>query len=732
MIARTRCLALRAVCGIRRTQWSRPVGRRRRPPPRLEKNVEHDTWKISRSSQQLHISVRKSMIRYMLRAGIIAPTPEVVRKDKPRRHSLEAVEVAAMLESTAYDEANAAREAKAALEEEVEELRAEVRAARDAEAETCRRLETDLVALRAELGDDARRALTAQLSHTTRERDEARGSLAAAEKEASCLRDAKARLRDELSAAERRATELEGYESALADKDKAITQRDAWVARLESELEAVPRADAALFTQKFLLPLKQLQLQLLAIQYRVVIDLNELQATLVAPREQAPSPTWWQVLRVGYETLSLKAKIVHWDLMVRSPLPPNCLPFWHETDPMQNRINIQLMRVKLKLLKTAHEEEEESCSPVCARLFSSAGMAEKNSVRTLVGRRAVAQCPRPVSPVLKARGTLSNERATFVVRWYSGAAGVRWSSSLPPPPNEHPKPRRSMVSNLLGVGAIVYAIGKVKYVLLALKLTKMAPVLSMVASSAAYSFVFGPAYGCGMVGLILCHECGHAIAMHHYGVPFSPMVFIPFMGASIVAEKHPKSAFEDVVISLAGPVVGSLAAGGLAIAGHASESQLLMALADWGFLINLFNLLPIGSLDGGRVADALSPWLPAFGLAGGCGLVYAGAVTSPLFYLILLTAGFQVGSRVFGVAEPKPWKRLVGAQMYAVFAAYAGLVTALLLAKQANNYGRKSPRQLEAEQRGETIDLPPGADCYDDYFATFSGTNDDDDSSTWA
>ena len=155
---------------------------------------------------------------------------------------------------------------------------------------------------------------------------------------------------------------------------------------------------------------------------------------------------------------------------------------------------------------------------------------------------------------------------------------------------------------LFGLAAV--ALGKFKYVLVALKLTKLAPVLSMVASSLAYSAIFGPAYGCGMVGLIFVHECGHILAMRYYGLPFSPMLFIPFVGAVIQMQKLPATAAQSAVVALAGPVVGGVAAGATAFAGHATGSQLLMALGDWGFMINLFNLLPIGGLDGGRVADA--------------------------------------------------------------------------------------------------------------------------------
>jgi len=68
----------------------------------------------------------------------------------------------------------------------------------------------------------------------------------------------------------------------------------------------------------------------------------------------------------------------------------------------------------------------------------------------------------------------------------------------------------------LGASASLLA-GKTKYLFVALKVTKMAPLASMVLSSLAYGALFGPAYGVGMVGLIFVHECGHAVAMKHYG-----------------------------------------------------------------------------------------------------------------------------------------------------------------------------------------------------------------------
>lgn len=286
----------------------------------------------------------------------------------------------------------------------------------------------------------------------------------------------------------------------------------------------------------------------------------------------------------------------------------------------------------------------------------------------------------------------------------------------------------------MGLGAAaMLGLGKLKYVLVALKMTKMAPVLSMVATSVAYSAVFGPAYGCGMVGLIFCHEAGHAVAMRYYNIPFGGMIFIPFVGAAVAAEKHPKTAGQEVVIALAGPYFGTAAATVTALAGHLTDSQLLMALADWGFMINAFNLFPLYNLDGGRVADALSPWIPAFGLAGGCGLAYAGIVNNPIFYLLLFGGALQVGGRALGwnSSEPMPWKRLRGPPMFLAAGAYAAVLAFIVAGMRLNNTKRKTPRQLMNGEHHAPHSSSDPENIYDDYFATFEGIEDDGSGGRW-
>ena len=102
--------------------------------------------------------------------------------------------------------------------------------------------------------------------------------------------------------------------------------------------------------------------------------------------------------------------------------------------------------------------------------------------------------------------------------------------------------------------------GKTKYLFVALKLTKFTSLASMVVTSIGYSFFFGWPYAVGMVGLIFFHECGHAVMMRRYGVPFSPMVFVPFMGAVIAMKDEPRNSYEEAMIAFGGPVLGSVAA----------------------------------------------------------------------------------------------------------------------------------------------------------------------------
>eukprot|EP01034_Spumella_vulgaris_P026273 gene26273-32828_t len=216
--------------------------------------------------------------------------------------------------------------------------------------------------------------------------------------------------------------------------------------------------------------------------------------------------------------------------------------------------------------------------------------------------------------------------------------------------------------------------------------------------------------------------------MHRYGVPFSPMVFIPFMGAVIAMKEEPRNAYEEAMIAFGGPVAGSVAALGVGALGGVYDSQLLYALADFGLMINLFNLLPIGSLDGGRIGNAVSPWIGVAGLGAGGLMIFNGLVHNPIFYLIMLGGTYSSASRLMGWEE-KPNKDYYNIGMKdqsVIFGAYAALIASLVYAMQANNKNRKTPNQIKAEQQGYPSHDPYSTEwnhngearsgVYDDYF----------------
>jgi len=266
--------------------------------------------------------------------------------------------------------------------------------------------------------------------------------------------------------------------------------------------------------------------------------------------------------------------------------------------------------------------------------------------------------------------------------------------------------------------------GKTKYLFVALKLTKFTSLASMVVTSIGYSFFFGWPYAVGMVGLIFFHECGHAIMMRRYGVPFSPMVFVPFMGAVIAMKDEPRNSHEEAMIAFGGPVLGSVAALGCGLAGAVTDSQTLFALADFGYMVNLFNLLPIGSMDGGRITNAVSPYFGVLGLAAGGALVYTSLVMNPIFYLIMMGGTYSTGMRIFGFEErDQRYYKIGGGQQAAILVGYTGLIVALLVGMGENNKHRKTPRQLKAEQQNlppfleDPWSVAPNTDgVYDDFF----------------
>jgi Zn-dependent protease len=120
-------------------------------------------------------------------------------------------------------------------------------------------------------------------------------------------------------------------------------------------------------------------------------------------------------------------------------------------------------------------------------------------------------------------------------------------------------------------------------------------------SVAGYALIWGWTFGAGFVLLILVHELGHFVEAKRQGLDVSIPRFIPFLGAYVAIKNSPLNPLKNAYIALAGPAAGGLAAVVCWGIGSATGSDLLHALAYAGFFLNLFNLIPIGILDGGAI-----------------------------------------------------------------------------------------------------------------------------------
>ena len=130
---------------------------------------------------------------------------------------------------------------------------------------------------------------------------------------------------------------------------------------------------------------------------------------------------------------------------------------------------------------------------------------------------------------------------------------------------------------------------------------------TMLVSIITYAFVYGWRYSVGLVGLIFAHEMGHYVAARKVGLNVGAPCFIPFVGAWIELKEQPLSAEVEAFIGIAGPLVGSAAAFLCYLAAEEFGLRWLLAISYSGFMLNLFNLIPLSPLDGGRIVSVISP-----------------------------------------------------------------------------------------------------------------------------
>jgi Zn-dependent protease len=274
------------------------------------------------------------------------------------------------------------------------------------------------------------------------------------------------------------------------------------------------------------------------------------------------------------------------------------------------------------------------------------------------------------------------------------SSGFATENNTPPelsPPFEQRRP--SWLRRTFGpaIAAIVAFLAKFKSILLLLpKLKLLTTAGTMLVSVAAYATLWGWQFAAGFVVLLLVHEMGHVIQLRREGIKASAPMFIPFLGAVITSKSLGNNALAEARVGLAGPILGSIGSAVCILIWHATGNDLFRALAFTGFFLNLFNLLPVVPLDGGRAMAAMSPWM---WFAGFFGLVVLAFVfPNPIILIIVLFAGLETYRRIKqrkqGGVEQQTYYKVSPRNRAVVAVVYLSLVALLVIGMDATHLHR--------------------------------------------
>ncbi|WP_093136008.1 site-2 protease family protein [Salinibacillus kushneri] len=181
----------------------------------------------------------------------------------------------------------------------------------------------------------------------------------------------------------------------------------------------------------------------------------------------------------------------------------------------------------------------------------------------------------------------------------------------------------------------LFLLSKLKWVVGIFKIGKFATLGSMFVSLGGYAMVFGWKFALAIVYLIFVHEMGHLAAAKMKGIPTSPAIFLPFVGAIIgIDPKNIKNAKQEFFIAYGGPLAGLLSILPAGLLYLFTSDPYWGLVIELGALINLFNLFPVSPLDGGRIVTVLSTKIWLIGLLILVPIIFISP--DPILFLILI------------------------------------------------------------------------------------------------
>jgi Zn-dependent protease len=300
--------------------------------------------------------------------------------------------------------------------------------------------------------------------------------------------------------------------------------------------------------------------------------------------------------------------------------------------------------------------------------------------------------PRPADPPADSADPVAGPIADPIADPAYAPTPASEHETLPGLP-EPPKPLLKRIGGwLTAIGVVALKFGKGAFLLL-----KGAKIFTtagtMLVSIVAYIFIWGWKFAVGFVLLLLVHEMGHVIQLRREGIPASAPMFVPFLGAVVMAKSLGNDATAEARVGLAGPVLGTLGALALLPIAINTGDDFWYALIFTGLFLNLFNLLPVVPLDGGRAMAALSPKMWFVGLLGLALLTFT--FPNPIMFLILLLGGYETYKRWkalrSGDEEVRAFYRVKPSHRFMIAAVYLALIVVCVVGMDLTHIQRDIP-----------------------------------------
>ncbi len=259
------------------------------------------------------------------------------------------------------------------------------------------------------------------------------------------------------------------------------------------------------------------------------------------------------------------------------------------------------------------------------------------------------------------------------------------NGALEPAPPEHQTPNKNGAkrAGLAGIGLTLLALwAKFKGLLILLLNFKWIAIAgklllsggSLIASIWLWAMIYGWPFATGFVLLIFVHEMGHVFAMYWRGIKASVPIFIPFFGAFVAMREMPPNARVEAEVAIAGPLLGPAGAAVCYIIGAQGGGKIWFAIASVTFLINLFNMVPVIPLDGGRIVGALSPKVWLAGIAVIAAMSFIWFSPGLVFVIVIIALSWR---RIMSAFHPSqatdPYYQVPAAERLMIGLAYFGL-----------------------------------------------------------